>query len=177
MARACKFSVATIIYSSHSSFFALCISIRSLFFTNTLQTAEQEQKLQQSSDAATDGCIGWSAAFWCEARKQTVSRVNGTEDGKAWAGELEKCFSFHWESFSRGCLHEREREECQDYYCQGKLRSSSSGNAKQIVERLYISKKSCWCVMNLMARGRNVCNILNFAFESLFSFCSVSNQF
>ena len=96
MARACKFSVATIIYSSHSSFFALCISIRSLFFTNTLQTAEQqEQLLQQSSDAATDGCIGSSAVFWCGARKQTVSRVNGAEDGKARAGELEICFSFH----------------------------------------------------------------------------------
>ena len=64
MARACNFSAPAIIYSSHSSFFALCISIRSLFFTNTLQTAEQqEQLLQQSSDAATDGCIGSSAVF------------------------------------------------------------------------------------------------------------------
>ena len=59
MARACNFSAPAIIYSSHNSFFALCISIRSLFFTNTLQTAEQHQKLlKQSSDAATDGCIG-----------------------------------------------------------------------------------------------------------------------
>ena len=64
MARACNFSAPAIIYSSHNSFFALCISIRSLFFTNTLQTAEQqEQLLQQSSDAATDGCIGSSAVF------------------------------------------------------------------------------------------------------------------
>ena len=177
MARACKFSVATIIYSSHSSFFALCISIRSLFFTNTLQTAEQqEQLLQQSSDAATDGCIGSSAVFWCGARKQTVARVNGAEDGNVRAGELAKCIGFRWESFSRGWPHEREREECQDS-CQGKPRASSSGIAKQIVERLYISKKNCSCVMNLMARGRIVRNVLNFAFESLFSFCSVSNQF
>ena len=59
MARACNFSAPAIIYSSHNSFFALCISIRSLFFTNTLQTAGQQQKLlKQSSDAATDFCIG-----------------------------------------------------------------------------------------------------------------------
>ena len=35
-------------------------------------------------------------------------------------------------------------------------------HAKQIVETLYICRKSWLCVMNLMARGRNGYNVLNF---------------